>query len=159
MTWVEKEDIRGRFTVCLRKAAELLEVISKQDGTDPTYYDLQDIMSRRSRLDDESSYMVEELGYFLRYDDMFLSAYEEPFYEEISALGRATEETVEDALSLSEEFLRRVTDVDGVFQSSKIACLQLALDIMAFVDKGMTINPEEARWLIDSRESLMQKFF
>ena len=131
MTWVEKEAIRGRFTICLRKATELLEVVSRQDCTNPTYHDLQDIMSRRSGLDDESSYMVEELSYFLKYDEMFMFVNEAPFYEEISALGRATEETVDDALFLSERFLQRVTDVDGVFQSSKIACLQLASDIMA----------------------------
>ena len=145
MTWEEKEAIRGRFTVCLRKATELLRVVSRQDCTNPTYHDLQDIMSRRSGLDDKSSYMEEELSYFLNYDEMFVN--KAPFYEEISALARATEETVDDALSLSGRFLQRVTDVDGIFQSSKIACLQLASDIMAFVDKDMAINPAEARQL------------
>ena len=130
--------------------------MSRQDCTNPTYLDLQEIMSLRSGLDDESSYMEEELGYFLNYNEMFVN--EAPFYEEISALGKATEGTVYDAFSLSGRYLQRVTDVDGIFQSSKIACLQLASDIMAFVDKDTAINPTEARRLAVSREALVKKF-
>ena len=113
-------------------------------------------MSLQSGLEDESISMEEELNYFLDYDKMF--ANKAPFYEEISALGRAMEEAVGNALSLSEKFLRRITDVDGVFRSSKIACLQLASDIVAFFNKDTEINPKEAGHLVDLSKTLVKKF-
>ena len=75
-------------------------------------------------------------------------------YGHVSALGRATEETVDEALSLSETFLRRVMDIDGVFWSSRATCLELAADIMALVNKGTDINPMEAEQLT----GLVRKF-
>jgi hypothetical protein len=128
----------------------LLDVVSRQDGTNPTYPDLLDIMSLRSGLEDESIRMERKLNYFLNYDKVFIN--EVTFYEEISALGRATEETVGDALSLSGEFLRRLTDVDGIFQSSKTTCLRLALD------RGVDVNPTEAGDVAELKEMLGKKF-
>jgi hypothetical protein len=84
MTQEEKEVIRRRFTTCLGRAAALLDVVSKQDGTNPTYPDLLDIMSLWSGLEDESIRMERKLNYFLNYDKVFIK--EATFYEEILAL-------------------------------------------------------------------------
>ena len=149
MTREEKEVICRRFRRCLGRAALLLDVMSGQDCTDPTYSDLLDIMSLRSGLEDDSLRMEKKLNYFLQYDKIFIN--EVVFYEEVSALGRATEETVDDALSVSGEFLRSMTDVDGIFQSSKTDCLWLASDIMAFVDRGIDVDPTEAGDLMELR--------
>ena len=75
----------------------MLDVVSEQDGTNPTYPDLLDIMNLRSGLEDESIHMERKLDYFLNYDKMFIK--EATFYEEISAIGRDTEEMVSIALS------------------------------------------------------------
>ena len=73
MTREEKEVIRRRFMMCLSRAAELLDVVSRQDGTNPTYPDLLDIMSLRSGLEDESIRMERKLNYFLNYDKVFIN--------------------------------------------------------------------------------------
>ena len=80
---------------------------------------------------------------------------EAAYYMEILALVRATEETVEDVLLLSGEFLRCLTDVDSTFQSSKTTCLQLAADMMAsFID----VDYVETGDLMELREKLWRKF-
>jgi hypothetical protein len=145
----EKDDTRRHFTVCLGRATELLGLISRQVDTNPTYGDLQDIMSLRSELEDLEDSLVEELDCFQAPDKT---------YRDVSALGRATEEAVDDALSLSEKFLRRVTDVDGIFRSSKAACLQSAADVMALVSRDTAISPTDARRLVGLRGTLVKKF-
>ena len=76
----------------------------------------------------------------------------------MSALGRATEETVRDALSISEAFLREVKDVDGVFRGSKAAYLGLVANIMALVNKDTDMDATEAECLVDLRNTLVKKF-
>jgi hypothetical protein len=144
-----KDDTRRYFTVCLSKATELLGLISRQVGTNPTYGDLQDIMSLRSELDVLEDSLVEELDRFQAPDKT---------YRDVSALGRATEEAVDDALSLSEKFLRQITDVDGIFRSSKAACLQSAADVMALVRRDTAISPTDAGRLVGLRNTLVKKF-
>jgi hypothetical protein len=156
MTQEGKEVIRRRFMMCLGRAEALLTIVSEQDGTNPTYPDLLDIMDLQSGLEDESIHMGRKLEYFLNYDEVFIK--EATFYEEISALGRDTEEMVSIALSLSGEFLKRLTDVDGIFQDSRTTCLQLASDIMTFVARGVDVNPAEAGDVADLKETLGRKF-
>ena len=60
----EKDATRRHFTVCLGRATELLSLISRQVGTNPTYGDLQDIMSLRSEVEDLEDSLIEELDCF-----------------------------------------------------------------------------------------------
>ena len=106
-------------------------------------------MALRSGLDDESLGMEKEINYFLDYDTVL--AKEAAFYTEISAM----EETVADALSLSGDFLRRLTDIDNIIQDSHIICIRLAADIMALVNRGTNIDPVE---LTELRDALRRKF-
>ena len=156
MTLTRKEVIRKRFGKCLGRAKQLLNVMFIQTSTDPTYSDLLDIMGLRSGLQEERFQMEAKLDYFLQYDEEFIC--EAIFYEELSALGRATEKTVDKALSESGEFLRCLTDVDGIFQSSRTECSQLALDIMDYVGRGMDVDPSEAGDVVELRETLDRKF-
>ena len=157
MAWKDKEVIRTHFSSCLGRATVLIDITSRQTSTNPTYLELQDIMDLRSGLRDESLGVEEELNYFLNYDELFTG--QPGFYIEISDLGRALEEAVDRALVMSRKFLRCLTDVDGVFQSSKITCLKLATGIMSLVDRGVgceihyTIGDLE-----DMREMLRRKF-
>ena len=96
MTLTRKEVIRRRFRKCLGRAKQLLNVMSIQTCTDPTYLDLLDIMGLRSGLQEECFQMEVKLDYFLQYDKEFIC--EATFYEELSALGRTTEKTVDEAL-------------------------------------------------------------
>ena len=145
---LETDDTCKRFAMCLGLATELLGLIARQKGTNPTYCDLQDIMDLRSELEDEDFQLN-----CLRMDPVSKLT-----HGDMSALGRATEETIDDALSLSETFLQRVTDIDGVFRSSKVACLELAADIMALVNKGPDIDPKGAKRLADLGDTFAKEF-
>ena len=112
-------------------------------------------MALRSGLDDESLGMEKEINYFLDYDTVLVK--EAAFYTEISVLGKATEETVADALSLSGDFLRRLTDVDNIFQNSHTICIRLAADIMALVNRGTNVDPMEIQDLTELRDTLRRK--
>jgi hypothetical protein len=141
---------------CLRRANDLVDITSRQNSTNPSYRDLLDIMSLRSGLQEESICVDKELNYFLNYDEKFVT--QQGFYVEISKLGRTSRETVDKALVVSTRFLRSLTDIDDVFQDSKVVCLRLAVDIMSFVDKGNGVNPEEAGDLEELRGCLKRKF-
>ena len=56
-----RNNTRRQFNVCLIKATDLLRLVSRQVGTNPSYGDLQDIMSLRSELEDLEDSVVEEL--------------------------------------------------------------------------------------------------
>jgi hypothetical protein len=156
MTWREKEVVRSHFSSCLRRANDLVDITSRQNSTNPSYRDLLDIMSLRSGLQEERVRVDEELNYFLNYNEKFVN--QQGFYVEISKLGRTSRETVDKALVVSTRFLRSLTDIDDVFQDSKVVCLRLAVDIMSFVDKGNGVNPEEAGDLEELRGCLKRKF-
>ena len=78
--------------------------------------------------------MDKELNYFLNYDEEFV--HQKGFYVEMSTLGRTSRETVDTALVVSMGFLCSLTDIDDVFQDSKVVCLRLAAEITSFVDRG-----------------------
>jgi hypothetical protein len=156
MTLTERGVVCRRFRKCLGKAEVILGIMDRQTYTDPTFSDLLKLMGLRSGLKDEYLYMEEELNYFLQYDMEFVN--EADFYEELSILGKATRKAVDRVLSQSGEFLSCLTDVDGIFQSSKTACLQLAAHIMVFVNRGTDVDPTEAVDLEDLRKTLGNKF-
>jgi hypothetical protein len=144
-----RDDTRKQFNECLVKATDLLRLVSQQIGTNPTYGDLLDIMCLRSELDVLEDSLKEVLDRFQAPNRT---------YREVSALGRATEGAVDDALSLSEKFLRRITDVDGAFRSSKAACLEAAAAVMALVRQDTAISPTDAGRLVARRKTLEQAF-
>jgi hypothetical protein len=156
MTVAERGVVRRQFSKCLEKAEAILGIMDRQTCTDPTFSDLLKLMGLRLGLKDEYLYMEEELDYFLQYDMEFVN--EADFYEELCILGKATRKAVDSALSQSGEFLSCLTDVDGIFQSSKTTCLQLTAHIMVFVDRGTDVDPMEAVDLEDLRQTLGNKF-
>ena len=95
-----------RFAMCLGMATELLGLVAQQTGPNPTYSDLQDMMDMQLELEGENFQMNKDLACFL------LSR---TTYGDVSALGRATEESVRDTLSISEAFFLEVEDADGRF--------------------------------------------
>ncbi len=134
-----RDDTRKQFNECLVKATDLLRLVSQQIGTNPTYGDLLDIMCLRSELDVLEDSLKEVLDRFQTPNKT---------YREVSALGRATEGAVDDALSLSEKFLRRITDVDGAFRSSKAAAA-----VMALVRQDTAMSPTDAGLLVARRKT------
>ena len=87
--------------------------------------------------------MIGELDFFLNYDVKFVD--QPQFYLELTLLGRDTEDSLDRALSISTDYLYRLTDVDGVFQESKAACLRIAEDIMIFVNNAEKLGQREPK--------------
>ena len=96
------------------------------------------------------------MNYFLNYDKKFTNQPE--FYAEISDLGRTIEKLVNEVLSKSDRFLWSVTDIDDVFQDSKVVCLRLAADIMTFINRGDRATTDLAGGLEELRVQLRRKF-
>ena len=86
-------------------ATDLLRLIVRQTSTNPTRGDLLEIMHLRAELEEED----------FRLNCLRMDPISKLTYGDMSALGKATEKTTDDALSLSEAFLKKVTDVDGTF--------------------------------------------
>ncbi len=156
MTWRKEEIVCSHFSSCLRRVNDLIDITSRQNSTNPSYRDLLDIMSLRSGLQEESIRVDDELNYFLNYDEDFI--HQQEFYVEMSTLGRTSRETVGTALFVSTEFLRSLTDIDDVFQDSKVACLWLAAELTSFTNRGNGAQPDEAGDLEELRDRLKKKF-
>ena len=77
--------------------------------------------------------MKECLNFFLQCDMVYVN--NGNFYVELADLGKATGEAVGKALSKSGKFLGRLTDVGGIFCSSRTACLRMTGDILGFVNR------------------------
>ncbi len=113
-------------------------------------------MSLRSGLHEESIQVDDELNYFLNYDEDFI--HQQEFYVKMLTLGKTSRETVGTALFVSSEFIHSLTDIDGVFQDSKVVCSRLAAEITSFVNKGDGARPDEAGDLEELRTYLHRKF-
>ena len=107
---------RNHFSTHQCTASRLLNVIAKQNGTtNPTYRDVQTIMDLCYRLEEEEFQMTRMVNFPPR---------------------RVANEvdTVEEALSTSGDFLRKMADVDDVFQTTAADCMELATKIMILAD-------------------------
>ena len=115
---------RNRFTTHRCTASRLLNVIAKQNGTtNPTYHDVLNIMDLRYRLEEEEFQMTRITNSPPR-----------------SKVANKVD-TVKDALSASEDFLRRMADVDGVFQTTASDCMELEAEIMVLVIQSWILTP------------------
>ena len=101
-----KNRIRRRFSICLRKAGEILD---KHTHTRPTLKEMVELIEMRTDLEVQFSRMEESLNIFLQSDMVYVNNGD--FYDELADIGKATEEAVGQALSESGEFLGCLTDV------------------------------------------------
>jgi hypothetical protein len=95
----------------------------------------------------------DELLYYLNYDkgSSFTS-------NKMSTLGKTSRGTVGTALLVSTEFLRSLTNINDVFQDSRVVCLRLAAEITSFVNRGHGARPDKTEDLVGLRNCLKEKF-
>jgi hypothetical protein len=153
MTWRENEVVRSQFSTCLRRANDLVDITSRQDSKNPSYKDLLDIMSLRSGLQEKSIRVDDELLCYLNYDEGSSST-----SNKMSTLGKTSRETVYTALLVSTEFLRSLTNINDVFQDSRVVCLRLAAEIASFVNRSDGARPDETEDMVGIRSCLKEKF-
>ena len=153
-----KNRIRRRFSICLRKAEEILDIITRHTSTGPTFKEMVELMELRTGLEVQFSRMKEILNIFLQCEMVYVNNGD--FYDELANIGKTTEEAVGKALSESGEFLGCLTDVGGVFSTSKTACLGMARDILGFLnrDRSVGVNSVEILELKELRGALVDQF-
>ena len=66
--------------------------------------------------------MEDELDEFINYDTVFID--EPQFYTELTIMARKTGEAVNEALSISTEYLSNIGDVDDIYQESVMSCIE-----------------------------------
>ena len=66
--------------------------------------------------------MEDELDEFINYDTVFID--EPRFYTELTVMARKTGGAVNEALSISTEYLSNIGDVDDIYQESVMSCIE-----------------------------------
>ena len=98
------------------------------------------------------------MNIFLQCDMVYVNARD--LYDELPDIGKTTEEAAVKALSKSGKFLDCLTDVGGLFSTSKTACFGTARDILGFLntDISVGINSVEILELKGLRRALVDQF-
>ena len=87
--------------------------------------------------------MEDEIDDFVNFDTNFIEC--PCFYTELTSLARTTGDSMDEALSMSTEYLSNVSDVDNIFQESLMTCLELSSQSP---NKGRDLSRHEARDLL-----------
>ena len=82
--------------------------------------------------------MEDELDEFINYDTVFID--EPRFYTELTTLARKTGEAVNEALSMSTEYLSNVGYVDDIYQESMMSCIEWSSRIATLTAPGISIS-------------------
>ena len=82
--------------------------------------------------------MEDELDEFINYDTIFID--EPHFYTELSTLACKTGGAVNEALSMSTEYLSNVGNVDDIYQESMMSCIEWSSRIATLTAPGISIS-------------------
>ena len=93
--------------------------------------------------------MEDELDDFINFDAVFINS--PRFYTELIALARTTGDFVDEALSMSTEYLSNIGDVDDIFQESMMSCIELSSKIVKLTSLEISIPRRDAQDLLRSR--------
>ena len=145
--WTEEECIQFYFGATLRRATSLIQMTIQKIGSNPSLDDVTTILDARSGLRGAYEDMEYEVDELINLDVVFI---ESPrFYIELIALARTTGDSVDEALSMSKEYLSNVSNIDDIFQDSMMTCLELSSQITNLAGKTRDLSKNEARDLLD----------
>ena len=119
-------------------------------GSDLILNDVTAILDARSGLREAYDNMEDEIDEFINFDVEFIEC--PRFYNELITLARITGNSVDEALSMSTEYLSNVSNVNDIFQDSLMTCLELSLQITNLAGKTRDLSKNEARDLLDMRK-------
>ena len=126
--WPEKDGIRHYFATTVQRVTNLIHNTIQKIGFDPGLDEVIQLLDARHGLYEAYIYMEDELDDFINYDIVFIDS--PGFYTKLIALARTTKETVDEALSMSTEYLNNIGDVDDIFQESMMSCIDLSSKIV-----------------------------
>ena len=112
--WPEKDRIRHYFATTLRRATNLLHTMIQKIGSDPSLGEVLQLLDARHGLHEAYINMEDELDDFINFYNIFIDS--PGFYKKLIALARTKGESVDEALSMSTEYLSNIGDVDDIFQ-------------------------------------------
>ena len=81
--------------------------------------------------------MEDEIDDFINFDTDFIDR--PRFYNKLTSSSRTTGDSVDEALSMSTEYLSNIGDVDDIFQDSMMTCLELSSQIIDLTDPEISI--------------------
>ena len=79
------------------------------------------------------------------------------FYDELISLLHTTGDSVDEALSMSKEYLCDISDIEGTFHTSAAICSQLSSQITRLASKK-ELSSDETRDLEDMKERSRRTF-
>ena len=82
--------------------------------------------------------MEDKLDEFINYDTVFID--KPRFYTELTILSRTTGEALDEALSMSTEYLSNVGNVDNIYQESMMSCIDWSSRIATLTAPGISIS-------------------
>ena len=147
--WPEKDRIRHYFATTLRRATNLIHNTVQKIGSDPVLDEVVQLLDARHGLHEAYINMEDELDDFINYDTVFIDS--PGFYTKLISLARTTGETVDEALSMSTEYLNNIGDVDDIFQESMMSCIELSSKIVNLTGLGISIPRHDVQDLLRSR--------
>ena len=147
--WPEKDRIRHYFATTLRRATNLIHNTIRKIGSDPSLNEVIQLLYARHGLHEAYINMEDKLDDFINFDTVFTNS--PGFYTKLIALARTTGESVDEALSMSTEYLSNIGDVDDIFQESMMSCIELSFKIVNLTSLGISIPRRDAQDLLRSR--------
>ena len=155
--WSREERTRSYFGTTLREAADLgqMAMIVRDTGSGPGLDDVTTLLDARLKLRRAYDNMVREAKRFVSTDTMFI---ERPhFYDELISLLHTTGDSVDEALSMSKEYLCGISDIEGTFHTSAAICSQLSSQITRLASKR-ELSHDEAGDLENMKEHSRRTF-
>ena len=152
--WPEEERIRHYFAATLPRATNLLHTMIQKIGSDLSLGEVIQLLDARHGLHEAYIDMEDELDDFINFDTVLIDS--PRFYTELIALAHTTGDSVDEALSMSTEYLNNVGDVDDIFQESMMACIELSSRIVNLTGLEISIPRHETPDLLCTRVRLKQ---
>ena len=139
------ERIQHYLAATLRRATNLLHTTIQKIGSNPSLGEVIQLLDARHKLHE----LEDELDDFINFDTAFIN--NPRFYTELKTLACTMGDSVDEALSMSTEYLSNVGNVDDIFQDSMMTCLELFSRIITLIDQEISIPRHEAPDLLHTK--------
>ena len=147
--WPEEDRIRYYFAATHRRATHLLHTMIQKIGSNPSLGEVIQLLDARHWLHEAYIVMEDKLDDFINFDTAFIDNPRR--YTELTTLACTTGDSVDEALSMSTEYLSNVGDVDDIFQESMMVCIELSSRIVTLTDPEISIPRHETPDLLRTR--------